>query len=333
MIKRWVYIILTLLLVIGNTSVYAIAEQDIPVFEDMPQDWSTNALENAIRNGLLKGSKGRILPNDNLTRAEMATIINRSFRAYEEASIEEFKDVPVEVWYYDEMKKAVQMKTFMGNRGMLNPEEPITREEAFVVVARAFKIDDIMRSPWEYSDLNEVSSWAEKQINGLIYHGYIQGHKNKINPKGTITRAEFAQLMDNIVKSYISTPGIYEEDIKGNTMINVPGVIFKEMDVQGDLIVGEGVGDGDVILDSVNIQGKLIVRGGGENSIIITGESKLSEIVVSRLDGAVKIKVEDGAYVDRVLVVDGKDKVILEGKIKNVDIKTNNVVVVQEDRT
>ena len=52
MIKRWVYIILTLLLVIGNTSVYAIAEQDIPVFEDMPQDWSTNALENAIRNGL-----------------------------------------------------------------------------------------------------------------------------------------------------------------------------------------------------------------------------------------------------------------------------------------
>ncbi|MGN9165034.1 S-layer homology domain-containing protein [Tissierellaceae bacterium HCP3S3_D8] len=332
MLKKWVSIILTSIILIGSTQVFAIEGQDIPVFQDMPQDWSTIALKNAIKNDLLKGSKGKILPNDNLTRAEMATIINRSFRSYERASIHGFKDVSSGAWYYDEMEKAVQMKTFNGNKDKLNPEKPITREEAFAVVSRAFKIDDKVTSLEGFLDIEDISPWAVEEVSGLITAGYIKGHKNKINPKGNITRAEFAQLMDNIIKSYISTPGIYESDINGNTMINVPGVILKGNTIEGDLIIGEGVGNGDVILDSVDINGKIIVRGGGENSIVVTGDSNLDKIILSRVDGAIRVKVEDEAYVDNVLVVDGKDKVILQGKIKNVEIKTKGVEVIQDDK-
>lgn len=44
------------------------------------------------------------------------------------------------------------------------------------------------------------------------------------------------------------------------------------------------------------------------------------------------VAIEDEAYVDNVLVVDGKDKVILQGKIKNVEIKTKGVEVIQDDK-
>lgn len=54
---------------------------EIPTFSDMPDDWSTAALEHAVENGLLQGADGKIMPNDKLTRAQMATLIVRAFGA------------------------------------------------------------------------------------------------------------------------------------------------------------------------------------------------------------------------------------------------------------
>lgn len=336
MSKKLMSIILALVVIVGMMPMAAMAEvggdvtKSILVFEDMPQDWSTEALENAIENGLLNGSNGKILPNDNLTRAEMAAIINRSFKSHKEASLEEFKDVLPEAWYYKEMAKAVQMKTFQGNKGLLNPDAPITREEAFAVISRAFKVENTKKSPKGYSDLSDISVWAREEVYGLINAGYVQGSNGMIKPKETITRAEFAQLMYNLVKEYLNEPGEYKTVDKGNVMINVPSVTLKDVTVDGDLIIGDGVGTGDVILDNVIINGRMVVRGGGKNSIIIKGASKIGKVLVARVDGAVRIKTEEDAFVDTVVVDDGKDKVILEGSINIVEVQASEVPVVLE---
>ena len=49
-------------------------------YSDMPsQDhWSYKALSAAVEQGLLQGSNGKLLPNDKLTRAQMATILVRA---------------------------------------------------------------------------------------------------------------------------------------------------------------------------------------------------------------------------------------------------------------
>ena len=39
------------------------------------------------------------------------------------------------------MGKAVKMGAFQGANGLLNPDAPITREEAFTVLARAFALE------------------------------------------------------------------------------------------------------------------------------------------------------------------------------------------------
>lgn len=301
-------------------------------FADMPNDWSTEALEKAVENGLLKGTDGKIMPNENLTRAQMAAVVNRSFGAYQEASLEDFKDVDPSQWYYTEMAKALNMKTFQGNNNMLNPNDSITREQAFAVMARALKVEPVMEKPEGFVDLDQVSTWAKGEVYAMIEGGYIQGSNNMIHPQGYVTRAEFAKLMDNMIKGYISQAGEYTSLVDGNIMINVKDVILKDLTLKGDLIIGDGVGDGDLTLDSVEIGGRLVIRGGGENSIIIKGNSKIKKIVVARVNGKARVYNESGAEIGQVLV-DGSDDITLEGQFDSVKLKAENVTVTAKKAT
>lgn len=68
----------------------------------------------------------------------MAAIVSRAFGAAKTASLDDYRDVLPSAWYYSDMGKAVKMGAFQGANGLLNPDAPITREEAFTVLARAF---------------------------------------------------------------------------------------------------------------------------------------------------------------------------------------------------
>lgn len=328
MIKRSLAVVLTLVMVLSLSPLVGIAEQ----FSDMPSDWSTEALEKAVENGLIQGYDGKIWPNKNLTRAEMATVINRSFGTYKEASLKSFDDMNDTKWYYDEMAKAVQMRTFRGDGKNLNPENNITREEAFVVLARALKLTPTNVRPSGFTDLGDVSSWATGEIYAMINAGYVQGSNGRINPKASITRAEFAKVMDNVIKQYISEADVVTEVVEGNIMVNVPGVELKDLTITGDLIVGDGVGDGSLTLNNIKIEGRLVVRGGGENSIIIKGNSEINIKIVARVDGTVRVYNEAGIEIGEV-IVDGANDVILEGNFTNITILAPNVNVYAVDAT
>ena len=299
-----------------------------PVFTDMPNNWSTAALQNAVDNGLLKGDKGKLRPGDSLTRAEMASIINRAFGATEKAPLKGYQDVSEKSWYYEEMGKALQMGTFQGGGdGLLRPRDSITRQEVFVVMARAFKLSNGSNANLNgFTDQASISSWAKPAAAALVDAGYIQGSNGRLNPKENITRGEFAKIMDSLLTGYINSPGAVEEVPGGNVMINVPGVTLKNLAVKGDLIIGDGVGEGNVSLENVTIAGRLVVRGGGENSILITGNSNVDSIIIAKVKGKVRVFTADGTEIDEVLA-DGFDDVILEGNFSSITVRSNNIVV------
>ena len=63
--------------------------------------WYAEAVRAAVDNGLLYGKSSTIIdPNGDMTRAEMAAIINRSFGCYKVADISQYKDVAKSKWYY-----------------------------------------------------------------------------------------------------------------------------------------------------------------------------------------------------------------------------------------
>jgi len=312
------------LLLLMTTPPQAFAQFDTN-FSDMPADWSVGALEMAVKNGLLNGHEGNIRPSNPISRAEIATVINRAFGAHVTASLDDFEDVEREDWHYSELAKAVAMGTLKGDGKTLRPDSSVTREEAFTILGRALSLraTDTDKS---FVDLSAVSDWAKEETLGLVNEGYVNGSEGYLNPKAQITRAEFAQLMHNIIKEYVRTPGVVEEISEGNVMINMPDVTLKGVTVTGDLIIGDGVGEGEVTLDDVTVKGRLLVRGGGENSIVIKGDSDIGSITIVKNGNRIRVLNESGRTI-QVSEIEGDADVILEGAFGEVTIKSPGITV------
>ena len=245
-------------------------------FVDFPTGWSAAAMAFAVENGLINGKEdGRIEPGANLTRAEMAAIINRAFGAQTTADISAFSDVSSSEWYYAEMQKAVKMQTFTGDaEGTLRPNGNITREEVMTVLARALVLENPDFSPISnsFSDASSVSDWARPYISAIITNGYVNGYEDgTVRPLNLITREEFVQLIYNIFKTFITEQGSYYTVAENDcVMINAPGVILKDVTVDGDLVIGDGVGSGTVQLENITIKGRLLARGGNITLVNVT---------------------------------------------------------------
>lgn len=84
-----------------------------------------------------------------------------------------------------------------------------------------------------------------------------------------------------------------------NVYISSPNVVLKNVHITGDLELGEGIGDGDVTLENVTVDGNTIVKGGGENSIHFK-DTTLATVIVNKNDGKVRIVVEGKSNVAEV---------------------------------
>lgn len=332
--RKLLSVLLVMALVVCMMPIATYAVQEVKsensslVFTDMPDDCSKTALENAVKNGLLFGYGGKIRPKDNLTRAQMAAMMNRAFGAIKKASLKNYTDVAENEWYYSDMAKALMMRTFVGFDNKLYPNNNITREQAFAVIARAFKLSGASENVLDkFTDKDQVSPWAKGVTASVVAAGYVGGTDGKLNPKRDITRVEIAHIMDNIVKTYIKKAGVYTKDFTGGVMITVPGVTLRNMKITGDLFIGDGVGDGDIILDNVVITGRTVIRGGGMNSIKIIGKSNLQNIIVARVDGQVRVYSEEGLEISEI-IVDGNDDVIIEGNAGNVTVTASDITVI-----
>ncbi len=256
--------------------------------------WYAEAVGAAVDNGLLYGKSSTIIdPNGDMTRAEMAAIINRSFGCYKTADISQYKDVSKNKWYYKDIALAVQMGTYNGrSSSSMAPDAPITREEAMTVVARALELDYDSYSKTDlskFSDRNKISNWALPYVRAMIGADYIHGRTKGLEPLDNITRAEFAQIFANIIGSYITVKGTYDKDIKGSVLIRTDDVELKNMTVDGDLIIGCGAADGKITLDNVTVKGRLLVWGGGTKAVYCNGGTSAPEVIAARVDDAVKI--------------------------------------------
>ena len=256
--------------------------------------WYAEAVSSAVDNGLLYGKSSTIIdPNGDMTRAEMAAIINRSFGCYKAADISQYKDVSKSKWYYKDVALAVQMGTYNGrSSSSMAPDSPITRQEAMTVVARALELDYDSYSKTDlstFSDRSEISNWAMPYVRAMVGADYIHGRGKVLAPLDNITRAEFAQIFHNIIGSYITVKGTYDKDIKGSVLIRTDDVELKNLTVDGDLIIGCGAADGKITLDNVTVKGRLLVWGGGTKAVYCNNGAQMPEVVVARVDDAVKV--------------------------------------------
>lgn len=300
---------------------------DLSQFKDFPNDWSSKSLERAIDDGLLNGSNGQINAKGLLTRAQLAAIVARAFGAVKTASLSSYKDVLPSAWYYSDMGKAVQMQAFQGADGLLHPNDPITREEAFTVLARAFALAGGSSSALSaFSDSASVSSWAKDSVAALVENGYVDGANGRLNPKSNITRAEFSKVITGMAAAYVGSETVSGKTIDGSMIVRESGASLSNVTINGDLIIADSADK--VSLDNVKVTGRIVIRGGAD-AVSIKDTTAGKGVLVSSPNGAAAISVSGGS----VGTVTAKSDLSLSGSVSNVAVTDKATLTVEKNES
>lgn len=177
------------------------ASADKP-FTDLSEDaWYYDNLMNLYSLGILYGSNGQANPTGEITVQEICAFLQRAMKLEADSDIvsQLADDATVSDWAREPVSAAVKAGVLNGDGSSYNGLSNATREQAFVLLARAFGLQD-GDAELNFADADAVSDWAKKSISAMVDNGYVNGdNEGNIAPKNAITRAEFCAVLDRIL--------------------------------------------------------------------------------------------------------------------------------------
>lgn len=229
-------------------------------FRDTAGHWAAETLDEWQDEGLIDGyGDGSFQPNGTVTRAEFAKLVNRTLGFTAESEIS-FSDVTERDWFHAEVAHAVAAGYAQGSGGLFRPNQPVTRAEAAVMLARAAGLAANEERANTFTDAASIPAWAKGSVGAAAEAGCMNGYPNgAFGALGSITRAEAVVTLDRVRKS------------AKETVIEKAGTTLENETVLGDLVIAESVGEGNVTLKNVTVLGSVIVKGGGANSVYFDG--------------------------------------------------------------
>lgn len=212
--------LLTLVMVFSLLPVSAWAEET--TYSDVAGHWAQSAILRWSDYGVLQGSEGKFSPDGTLTRGQMAVILSRLLNLPAAPSAG-FTDVAPDAWYADGINRCAAAGILQGSEGKAMPEDPITREQAMVMLCRALGITaEDVGALTGFSDLSLVSDYARPYVAALVKAGVVKGDANGLlNPLSKITRAEIVTMVDRLVGHYAKEAGAFVDASDGALVIVV----------------------------------------------------------------------------------------------------------------
>lgn len=304
----------------------------IGVRSDIGNHWAKVDIEYLLGKGVVSGyPDGTFRPDKQITRAEFITIVNSIF-GYQDRGLVQFRDVRYGDWFYNEVATAVEAGYISGYvDGTIRPNNPITRQEASKIIGTVFDLEEVeLKASEEFKDYFLIGSWAKGHVNALKKKGYLTGYRDgTFRPNNPITRAEAVKIIRNASGTIINTGGVYTSDAYGNVLVNTSNVILRDMDIKGDLYLVEGIGEGDVKLDNVTVEGNTYIRG-GDNRITIR-DSELGEVVINKKSGNVRVVLEGDTIVENMVIKSGTKLVVEEdAEVEEIEVDAKDVEIEAE---
>lgn len=221
--RKVISIILALALVLTGTSAFAGSSG----YDDVDADsWYYLPIAECTNKGIMVGTGNRKFePNTPMTRAMFVKALSNMATTYEKPNYgQRFEDVKKDAWYYDAVQWAAELNLVEGNRGLLGPNDELTREEMAVIIYRYAKrctpIPELngMISPILYKDFEKISGCeAQTAITWATKNGYLSGKGNGFfAPQDFLTRAETATVLTNIIEFNNPRYDTYTEEVKLN---------------------------------------------------------------------------------------------------------------------
>lgn len=145
---------------------------------------------------------GLFLPDNNITRAEAATILAKLSGAdvtyvSDKVSFPDVKDTHWALWA---IKYTTDKGYFKGyTDGTFKPDQKITRAEFATIVYHFLGIEDTNITKYKFEDVK--GHWAQVYIEKLTELKYISGYPNgNFEPQASIKRCESVALLNRALK-------------------------------------------------------------------------------------------------------------------------------------
>jgi len=180
--------------------IFSLAAVASAAFSDVSGHWAQAQIEKWVDKGLAKGyPDGTFKPNNQVTRAEFVTLLNRAWGNQNPDARCDFTDVKASDWYYVEVAATAKAGYVSGYPDKtFRPNNPISRVEAGAIIARLLKLPAGSESALSaFKDAAAIGAWAKGSISALVAEKLLGGYPDgTFKPADPITRAEAIVLLD-----------------------------------------------------------------------------------------------------------------------------------------
>ncbi|WP_433945297.1 S-layer homology domain-containing protein [Paenibacillus sp. SN-8-1] len=180
-------------------------------FIDLTGGWADEFITKLAAKHIITGiDESRFGPQQDITRADFAILAVRSLTKQASEPNTFFEDVTSNAYFSGYVAKAADLGIMQGSGGKFRPMDPITREEAAVVLinlAGNMKITlQTNEIPTTFADAAQISGWAKSAVGQAQALGLINGKGgNRFDPKDQVTRAELAKMLYKLLNYPSST--------------------------------------------------------------------------------------------------------------------------------
>ncbi len=316
--KKTSIFIISILMILGFSTVSL-------AYTDTEGHWASDVIDELSNKKIINGySDGTFKPDNSVTRAEFIAIVNRMLGLTTESS-KYIPDISRHDWFYSDIRKAVEAGILKGNEeGYVRPNDTITREEAVVILARAFKVTQAPGTGIKFEDRSEVSNWARESVYTFVKYGYINGYYgNLIKPKENVKRAEVLTIIKRIIPN-ILTEDIYEGIIQGNTLLVDNNIVLRNATISGNLIIKESI-ISTLKVNNVDVKGNLIIEKTDDIITKIRVSGSVIELYKDKREQSLK-------YVDKdygiSFAIPARATVIELGRNQEIDYKKKDLIAI-----
>lgn len=177
-------------------------------FTDINGHWAQSIIQKMAASGMVSGmSATQFAPERTVTRAEFATLLVKMLGIKSTVQLMgRFNDVSKDKWYFSTVNTAANAGIISGySATRFGPEDPVTREQMAVMIAKAMaykgknnvvQADSLAVILGSFQDQNRISSWARSSIALIVQEKIMKGRGNaEFAPGAKATRAEATVLM------------------------------------------------------------------------------------------------------------------------------------------
>ena len=179
--------------------------EGLPFTDVTSGDWFYDAVAYVYDKGMMEGTTDTTFaPTMNLTRSMIAQVLYNLEERPEAPGAAGFPDVAAGAWYADAVNWAAARGIVKGyDTGAFGPEDSVTREQLAAILyryaqAKGYDTTQGGMAVREFSDSASISDWAQEAMAWAVNAQVLSGKGNGVlDPQGTATRAEVAQMLMN----------------------------------------------------------------------------------------------------------------------------------------